>query len=274
MRTKLLILLVACNLGIGPSSAAERVLTLSFGSEVRRLTAAELLARADAASLTIPDDVSYRRAMTYRAVPLLGLIGDAAHLSFDTLEARAGDGFVSQVPAALVTKGASGGAVAWVAIEDPNAPWPNLPGKQMSGGPFYLVWEHPERSGISSEQWPFALASLTAVQDPALRWPQFAVDPALPADAAERRGQAAFVKNCMPCHRMKGAGQGDIGPDLGEPMNVTAYMTLSGIRAVIRDPKAVRTWPQQQMIGFDAAKLPDAELDDLIAFLEHMATRR
>jgi mono/diheme cytochrome c family protein len=206
-------------------------------------------------------------------VPLLGLIGDASRLGFDTIEARASDGLVSQVPASLVTKGASGGAVAWVAVEDPAAPWPNLPGKDVSGGPFYLVWEHPERSGVGAEQWPFALAELTGVEDPVRRWPQLAVDPALPDDAAERRGQAAFVKNCMPCHRMKGAGQGEIGPDLGQPMNVTTYMTPSGIRAVIRDPKAVRTWPQQQMDGFDAKSLPDSDVEALIAFLAHMATR-
>ena len=72
---------------------------------------------------------------------------------------------------------------------------------------------------------------------------------------------------------MKGAGQGDIGPDLGQPMNVTTNMTPSGIKAVIRDPKAVRTWPQQQMAGFDKASLPDAEVDALIAFLAHMAQR-
>jgi mono/diheme cytochrome c family protein len=265
--------LVVWGFGVAPSGAAERVLTLSFGGELRHITAAELLARPDAASLTVPDDVSYHRAMTYRAVPLLGLIGDTPGLDFDTIEARASDGFVSQVPASLVMKGASGGAVAWVAVEDPGAPWPNLPGQQKSGGPFYLVWEHTERSGVGSEQWPFALASLTGVEDPVRRWPQLAVDPALPNDAAERRGQAAFIKNCMPCHRMKGAGQGEMGPDLGQPMNVTTYMTTSGIRAVIRDPKAVRTWPKQQMIGFDAASLPDADLDALIAFLAHMATR-
>ncbi len=271
MRIRLLMLLIAWGLGVAPSSAAERVLTLSFGGELKRITAAELLASPDAASLTVPDDVSYHRAMTYRAVPLLGLIGDAS--GFDTIEARASDGFVSQLPTPLVTKGASGGAVAWVAVEDPDAPWPNLPGQKVSGGPFYLVWEHPERSGVGAEQWPFSLVALTGVEYPVRRWPQLAVDPALPDDAAERRGQAAFIKNCMSCHRMKGAGQGEIGPDLGQPMNVTTYMTPSGIRAVIRDPKAVRTWPGQQMVGFDAKSLPDAEVEALIAFLAHMATR-
>lgn len=273
MRIGLLMLIISWSLGAAPLSAAERVLTLSFGGEARRITAAELLARPDAATLTVPNDVSYRRAMTYRAVPLLALIGEAASAGFDTIEARASDGYVSQIPSSLVMARASDGAVAWIAIEDPDAPWPSLPRQDASAGPFYLVWEHPERSRIGPEQWPFALASLTGVESPVRRWPQLAVDPALASDTPERRGQASFIKHCMSCHRMKGAGEADMGPDLGLPMNVTGYMTTSGLRALIRDPKAVRTWPRLQMEGFDAASLPDAELDALIAFLAHMATR-
>jgi mono/diheme cytochrome c family protein len=273
MRIGFLVLLIAYGIGVTPAYAAERVLNLSFGGEQKRLTATELLARPDAVSLTIPNDVSYRRAMTYRAVPLLALIGENALKDVDTVAARASDGFVSQIPASLVQKAASGGSVPWVAIEDPAAPWPNLSGKDESGGPFYLVWEHPERSGVGSEQWPFALVDLSAVANPLHRWPQLAVDPTLPDAAAERVGQASFIKNCMPCHRMKGAGDGDTGPDLGQPMNVTSYITPSGIRAIVRDPKSVRTWPGQIMNGFTAEQIPDAELDGLMAYLAHMATR-
>ena len=57
----------------GAALAAEPSLTLSFGGEERRYSASELLARPDAQTITIPADVSYKRAMTYRAVPLLGL---------------------------------------------------------------------------------------------------------------------------------------------------------------------------------------------------------
>jgi mono/diheme cytochrome c family protein len=273
MRIGRFLLLAALILGAAPACAVERVLTLSFGDDSRRFTAAELLARPDAATLTIPYDVSYKRAMTYRAVPMRAVIGEAALQDADTIEARASDGFVSQIPSALVRKAAEGGSVPWIAVEDPDAPWPNLDGQQTSGGPFYLVWEHPERSGIGSEQWPFALAALTAVEHPLHRWPQLAVDEALPETAPERRGRASFITNCMPCHRMKGAGEGEIGPDLGQPMNVTDYVTAAGIRAIVRDPKAVRTWPKQQMVGFTAEQIPDAELDALIAFLAHIAKR-
>ena len=256
---------------VGAARAGLPALTLSFGAEPRSFTVAELLARPDAATVMIPADVAYGRAMTFRAVPLLALISTSADPALDTIEARASDGFVSQLPRALIEKGASGGSVAWIAVEDAAAPWPSLPGKQQSAGPFYLVWEHPERSGIGSEQLPYQIAALTGVESPAHRWPQMAVDASLPADAPARHGQEVFVVQCLPCHRMKGAGAGEVGPDLGSPMSPTQYFTADGLRRLIRNPKSVRTWPGQIMPAFDAEKLPDADLDAVVAYLGAMA---
>jgi mono/diheme cytochrome c family protein len=257
-----------------PADADEAVLTLTLGDVTHRFTASALLARPDAAALTIPDDPSYHRPVTYPAVPLLPLLAGLAPERFDALEARATDGFVAQLPLALVRGGGAGGAVAWIAVEDPGHPWPALPGKDMSAGPFYLVWQHPERSGVTSEQWPYALAGLSAVETPVHRWPQLAVSPALPPDAPARRGERVFLTHCLPCHRLHGGGAGEMGPDLGTPMSPTQYLTELGLRALVRDPKAVRTWPLQRMPGFRPATLPDAELDALIAYLRHMAEPR
>ncbi|HWK32180.1 MAG TPA: cytochrome c [Hyphomicrobium sp.] len=268
--TLIIVLLAAAS---ARAEAPASKLTLSFGDHSERFTAAQLLARPDAARITIPDDVSYRSKMVYRAVTLLSLIGEEAAHAFDTLEVRAADGFASQIPLPSVEKGAQDGSVAWLAVEDPSAPWPPLPGKDVSAGPFYLVWEHPERSGIGSELWPYQTVSITGVRAPARRWPQMAVDEALPADAPARRGQAVFTMQCMPCHRIKGAGAADVGPDLGAPMNPTRYMSPEGLRALIRDPKSVRTWPGQLMPAFDETKLSDADLDAIIAYLTHMAER-
>ncbi|MFN3624353.1 MAG: c-type cytochrome [Hyphomicrobium sp.] len=263
---KALLSLVLALLAITPALAGDG-LTLTFGDEEKRFTASDLLARSDAATIEIPDDVSYKRAMRYRAVPLLALIGGAAQ-EFDTLEARAADGFVSQIPLELVEKG---GSVAWVAVEDPQNPWPHLPGKDVSAGPFYIVWQHPERSGVGTELWPYQTVAITGTESPAHRWPQMRVAGDLPADAPARHGQAVFTMQCMPCHRMKGAGAAEVGPDLGQPMNPTQYLTPQGLRALIRDPKSVRTWPQQQMPGFSEKALSDADLDAVIAYLSQMA---
>jgi mono/diheme cytochrome c family protein len=249
------------------------LLTLSFGIETRCFSAAALLARSDVATVEAPHDESYGRSMTYCAVPLLDLLPPDALNGVETIEARATDGFVAQLPAELVARGGHGAAVAWIAVEDPAHKWPDLPGKQNSAGPFYLVWEHPERSGVKSEQWPYALAELHGVEPPAWRWPQMGVEASLPADASARRGQAIFTAQCLPCHRINGAGNGEMGPDLNRPMNPTRYLTPDGLRALIRNPRNVRTWPAQQMIGFDQTALPDADLDALIAYLTHMAAR-
>jgi mono/diheme cytochrome c family protein len=53
-------------------------------------------------------------------------------------------------------------------------------------------------------------------------------------------------------------------------MNPVRYLTAEGLRLLIRNPKAVRTWPRQEMPGFDEAMLPEADLDALIAYLAAM----
>lgn len=251
--------------------ASERALTLLFGQNRVVFTAAQLLARQDVVDLIVPEDVTYARAMTYRAVPLLNLLGGHLDTGVDTLEARATDGFVAQIPAALVNQGRSNGAVAWIAIEEPSRPWPNLPEKSQTAGPFYLVWQHPERTNIGPEQWPYALAVLSGVASPMQRWPQMAVASSVSVHAPEWRGMHAYVKHCLACHRINGAGEGTIGPDMAQPMSPTAYMTTDALRLLIRDPTAVRDWPTQAMPGFSKEVMSDTELDDLIAYLKHMA---
>jgi mono/diheme cytochrome c family protein len=135
------------------------------------------------------------------------------------------------------------------------------------------VWEHPERSSVGHELWPYQLGALTGVQSPALRWPQMAVAASLPADAQERRGQHVFIEQCMACHRMKGAGTSEMGPDMGEPMGPTQYFKPEALRALIRDPKSVRAWSAQKMPAFPETALSEADLDALIAYLAYMAAR-
>jgi mono/diheme cytochrome c family protein len=268
---RMVVLVLAALLGLRPADAAEPTLVIATDAVEQRFTATELLTRSDSVRLSVPNDVSYGRAMTYRAVPLLALLGGIDGDRFDTLEARALDDFVAQLPLALAARGATGEAVAWVAVEDPADPWPPVPGRPVSAGPFALVWEHPERSGIRTEQWPYALASLTLVESPARRWPQLAVPAELPDNAAARRGQEVFLVQCLPCHRLAGGGAGDMGPDLDRPMNPTQYLTDAGLRGIIRNPRAVRTWPDQRMEGFDERALPDADLDAVVAYLHAIA---
>src|SRR5262252_9740482 len=111
--------------------------------------------------IKIARDVAYGWPMQYQAVPLLDLLRGLPTSDISTLEARAKDGFVSEIPWNLVARGDSGQAVAWIAIEDPHHPWPHLHGKPNSAGPFYLVCRLLLEKKNTSEQWPFALMSLT-----------------------------------------------------------------------------------------------------------------
>lgn len=268
----LLVFVVLVATGQRPVQATEPSLVITSGGESQRYSASTLLARKDVASISVPYDVSYRRAATYRAVPLRALLNGSAESRFDTLEARATDGFIAQIPLTLVMKGDSGGAVAWLAIEDPARPWEPLPKHGKSAGPFYLVWENPERSNIRTEQWPHWLVSLTLVESPLHRWPQLKLPDGQTADAA-RAGQKVFLSFCLPCHRLNGGGASDTGPDLGLPMSATEYLTEAGLRAIIRNPRAVRTWPNQTMGGFGSKSLPDSDIDNLLVYLRVMAQK-
>lgn len=252
-----------------PAAAAPPSLVVNVPGAARLFTAAELLRRRDVATLIVPHDVSYRRTMTYRVVPLRALLAAPGRDPADTIEVRATDGFVAQIPRRLI----DGRAIPWIAIEDPRYPWPHLPGKNASAGPFYLVWQYPDRAGVSPEQWPYAIAALTEVASPAQRWPALAVDRSLPPGSPARRGQSIFAANCLTCHRLGGSGEGTMGPDLLRPMAVTSYLTDAGLRALIRNPAAVRSWPEQRMPAFDPKVIGEADLDALIAYLRHMAAR-
>lgn len=240
------------------SLAATPVLTI----DQKKYSAEELLGRPDAVSITVPDDVSYRRSMTYKAVPLRALLPAVKGDHFDTLEAKATDGFVAQIPLDLLTRG---GSIPYLAVEDPSRPWPALPNEKKSAGPFYVVWDHPHNSDVRAEQWPFALASLTFTESPVHRWPQLVSRSADPLAAS---GQKVFITYCLPCHQLNGAGVGKVGPDLGQPMPVLRYLTEAGLRAIVRNPAGVRTWPQQHMTGFGTKTLPDQDLDALVAYLK------
>ena len=84
---------------IGAARADAPTLTVSLGDKTQVYTAAELLARPDAATIAIPADVAYGAPMTFRAVPLLALVPAASDPALDTIEARASDGFVVAAPA-------------------------------------------------------------------------------------------------------------------------------------------------------------------------------
>lgn len=232
-----------------------------------------LLARPDVTDVEIPSDIAYRKPMRFRAIPLHALLAGLRVPADSVIETVALDGFAAHVPLELITNADPAKAIAWLAIEPADAPWPNLRGKAASAGPFYIVWTGAQAKSVSSEHWAYQVAKLVSELPPTVRWPQLAVDPALPATHEARAGEKLFVTQCLPCHMLSGGGSSDVGPDLNTPMNPTAYMTRQGLHALIRNPKAVRSWPNQIMPGFAADQMSDREIDAVISYLAHMAGR-
>ncbi|WP_350298746.1 cytochrome c [Pseudomonas putida] len=251
-----------------PLSAAQ--LHLELGATPRQWSSAELLGHPEAQDISIEQDVSYKRPMHYRAVPLATLLEGVS--ARDHLQAVALDGFAAEMPAAALLQ--PGPARAWLAVEDPGKPWPPLGQGKPSAGPFYLVWTAPQASGIRPEQWPFQIATLRKLAPVDQRFPALLPDPKLPADSPVRQGFALFQQNCLVCHRLNGAGDGQVGPDLNVPYNPTEYFQPVYLRKLIRDPQSLRRWPQAKMPGFAESVLSEQELDALLAYLGHMATRK
>jgi hypothetical protein len=190
----------------GLAQADEPTITVTAGNDTRSFTRGELLARPDATTIEVARDVTYRVPMTYRAAAVASLLAGLTLPSDSVIEAVALDGFIAQLPSDLVFNSEESKAVAWLAIEPADHPWPPIPGKDVSAGPFYMVWTGAEVGSVRSEQWPYHVAKLVSQPSPASRWPALAVNSALPSTDPVRAGQALFVVQCLPCHKLNGAG--------------------------------------------------------------------
>ncbi|KTC21521.1 cytochrome C [Pseudomonas marginalis ICMP 9505] len=264
---KLILALFAALLAL-PAWAAQ--LTIELDHTSKTWQTADLLTHPDVQTVQISDDVSYKRNMTYRAVPLAALLPGLTPANH--LQAMATDGFAAELTAEPLLQ--THGARAWLAVEDPANPWPALAEGKPSAGPFYLVWTDPQAGRIGPEQWPFQIAGIKQLKTVAERFPALLPDPTLAANDPVNQGFLVFQKNCLACHRLNGAGDAHVGPDLNIPYNPTEYFSGDFLKRYIRDPQSLRQWPQAKMPAFAASVLPDGELDLLLGYFKHMAGRK
>lgn len=260
---------------VSPAAAAPPLTVIDASGATHSFPTADLLAHPAAETVTVARDPAYGgTSSTYRAIPLARVLAGLPVFGADILEATALDGYVAQLPAAKALSGDPDAAVAYLAVEDPARPWPRRPGKQVSAGPYYVVWLNPERSAVGPGAWPFQTVRLKLTGSAARRFPQIAVAETLPPDDPARRGQALFVNTCFACHRMNGGGEATLGPDLNLPRNPTEYFQPSLLPHFLRAPASLRHWPDQKMTGFAPDVLSDKDVDAIIAYLRHMVGRR
>lgn len=261
-------------LALASLNALSAEANLEIVSDQQRLTLSQsqLLARRDVRTVSVGDSAYQQTHTRFKAIPFANLFRGVTIPDTAVVQFQATDGFSASLEKTRLFSADPNGSRAFLAIEDPKHPWPHLPGKQTSAGPFYLVWTNPQASAISSEEWPYQIASFIILADARSAFPK--IYPAADATPAVQNGFKSFQRNCFPCHRLNGNGAGALGPDLNLPMNPTEYLDAAALKSLIRDPASVRTWPRRAMNGFPEAAIPDAELADLIAYLGYMSKRK
>jgi len=261
---------------ISGARAQAPTLTVADRTTSKTYAPSALLADRAAREITIAHDPVYRRAMSYRAIPMADLLKDLKAGDDDYVQARATDNFSIGIPVRLLKSGAGTGIEAFLAVESPTAKWPAIPGaaKNDSAGPFYIVWRATNAAELSSEYWAYHLAALTITDSPYRRWPGLGIAQDVPAADPIRRGLDRFVAVCMACHRFNGDGEAEQGPDLGRPMNPVEYFQPDALKKLLRNPSSLRKWPEQKMPAFDEASLSGADIDAIVAWLAYKNQRR
>lgn len=249
--------------------AAQATLTIMADKQRLVFSQSQLLSRHDIQTISVADSVYKERFTRFKAIPMANLLSGLSVPDSGLVQYNGSDGFSAILEKTRVLSPDPKASKAYLAIEDPQDPWPDLVGKTTSAGPFYLVWTDPQASAIGREEWPFKVVSIAILSDERSAFPDI-----YPADDAAPNVQAgfkSFLKNCFACHKMNGNGAGSVGPDLNLPMNPTEYLDERALAALIRRPASVRTWPGMVMRGFSEAAIPDVERSDLIAYLRYMS---
>lgn len=256
------------------SFGASPELKIKVGESSRVYTREELLKSPAIKQITIDNDPTYSgQKMTYTVFPVAALFADFKIDADSTLLFNCLDGFSAAMdPAPLLNKDANK-SIAYIAIEDPAQPWPKIKKRDNhSAGPFYLVWEYPEKSKISQEEWPFQLAGFEMKPGLSKQFPKTV--PRAKASVEVQSGYKLFMKNCFACHTLNGEGASQMGPDLNIPHSPTEYMKEKFIFQLIRNPQSVRQWPQSKMSAFSPDSLSDKDIRHIIRYLEHMGAAK
>lgn len=236
-------------------------------------TRSQLLLKPGLKKIVVNQDPAYQnQKRVYTAIPAYQLFQNIPLPPEASILFQCKDGFSAPVNREqFLNRSLKKGSVAYLAIEEKDHRWPQKP---LSAGPFYLIWDHPEISNITQEEWPFQLTGFIIKNSIREIYPNIFPDEKLGENTPVHRGFKVFMKNCFVCHRINQQGEGRMGPDLNIPMNPTEYFKEEALNLFIRSSKNLRTWPSLRMTDFSKETISDFELKDLIEYLKHMAKRK
>ena len=258
-------------------SESSPILVIKVNGQTRQFSRENLLSSPTLKKITVEKDPAYGFKRTaYSAVPVSELFSGLKVDATGTLLFTCLDGFSAPISIARILNTNPEGSIAYIAIEQPSESWPAVKPEDplKSAGPFYLIWDHHEKSKIVTEEWPYQIASFEWKASVETQFPHTVPDSRLGEDNPIRSGYKIFMQNCFACHTLNGEGQSQLGPDLNIPNNPTEYLKPGYLTKLIRNPQNLRHWPQAKMPGFDPAMLPEKDLHSVILYLQHMSTRK
>ncbi|OZG75209.1 cytochrome c [Hahella sp. CCB-MM4] len=259
-------------------AATEAGFTIRAGDQEVQWTKSQLLNHPARQRLTIPLLNYPNESFSVEAVPLPVLLQEIDLTDSSVLIFTCLDGYSGVLEKKYLLNEDPNAARAYLAIEPDDKKWPPLPKSanpsKLSAGPFYLVWSGPEKSAIPPEFWPYQLSSLDVEDDFASLFPALLPSGYLAANDPARKGFQVYKARCMHCHQINGQGAANLGPDLNEPMSPTEYFNETALKQFIKDPTSVRQWSDMKMVWVKDNIWQDEEIDNLIAYLKHMADRR
>ncbi len=255
---KAFLLLAAC-LAAGAARAAEPMLEFRIsGSSIAAAPLSVLKKSLPARDVTLsaaefwPGRVKHYRAFALRdvldyAFGRRWLSSDYSDVAFVAL-----DGYAAVGP---LDKASEDGG--WLAFKDLDVKsgWEAIGSHQADPAPFFLVWTGEDQTTSQQYPWPWQVAALNLVRFED-QYPK-TVPRGAAQDSPARRGYALFKGRCFRCHSVNGEG-GKIGPDLNEPMSVTAYRSKRMVKEFIRNPSKYRHTYMP-----DHRDLSDRDLEDL-----------
>jgi len=258
------------------TSTPSRQLEIAYpGAAATKLSSEQLRQHPSTVSLVMSDAPAYPGVtLKLAAVPMKALLPSQYSRADMSIVFECLDGFAAAIPAARVLGESPDGARAFLAIEDPAAPWPLL--KERPGttaGPFYLIWKAADNGRPVSEDWPYQVTRIV-VKDLQGQFRGISPDSSVDSHSPITAGFQVFIANCSVCHTLNGVGDGHMGPDLNQPMNPTEYFRSGVFERYVRNPHAVLEWKGQRMPSFPVEVMTDAELAQLRSYLEYMAGRK
>ncbi|MFA9407301.1 MAG: cytochrome c [Candidatus Dadabacteria bacterium] len=251
------------------SKASEENPSLKFlksGELVKELSLSELKDKLTIHKIKFLD-LMHQKQKSYKAFTLqdvvkLGFEEGLNNPEFTDVAYQALDGYVSVSSISKLKE--PGGYIVYEDLDFEN--WEPISIKQVTPGPFYLVWTGKDQTTQNEYPWPWQLSSIDLIkfedQYPAV-FPK-----GVSTDSTAYKGYEIFKGRCVRCHSMNQQG-GKIGPDLNAPQSIVTYRSENMIKEFIKHPSKYR---YSQMP--DHPDLSDQYLNNIISYFYYMNENR